>query len=320
MDTPPTSTTTTTATTTVVVETTTTDVTMAPEPAFRGRAADLPAPRTEVAGAVWEDRIIVVGGLDELGAASERTDIYDPDTDTWAAGPDLPVALHHTGVATMGERVYVVGGYADPGGWTPQQAVWSLGPDEESWQPEPDLVTPRGALAVVSTGDRLVAMGGVGPGGAFLTSTEILESGEESWRSGPELTEPREHLAAAAMGGDVYAIAGRTGPMTTNMFSVEVLRSGQWEPAPPLNYSRGGIGATAVGDVACVAGGEEPEGTIATIECLMNGAWEVVAELEVARHGLVVVALDGAIHVIGGGPQPGLTVSGVHEVIPVGTE
>jgi hypothetical protein len=104
------------------------------------------------------------------------------------------------------------------------------------------------------------------------------------------------------------------------MFSVEVLRSGQWEPAPPLNYSRGGIGATAVGDVACVAGGEEPEGTIATIECLMNGAWEVVAELEVARHGLVVVALDGAIHVIGGGPQPGLTVSGVHEVIPVGTE
>lgn len=308
-------------TTTVVVETPTTtvsDVTTLPEPPVRSRAADMPAPRTEVAGAVWEGRIIVVGGLDERGAASERSDIYDPETDTWTAGPNLPVALHHTAVATLGERVVVVGGYSiGPGGWTPEAAVWSLGVGEESWQAEPDMATARGALAVASTGDRLVAIGGVGPTG-FLTSTEMLEAGEEAWRSGPDLIEPREHLAAAAVGDAVYAIAGRTGGMDTNRSSVEVLRAGQWDEAPPLNFSRGGIGATAVGDVPCVAGGEEPTGTIATIECLIDGSWQVVTELEVARHGLAVVALDGAIHVIGGGPQPGLTVSGVHEVIPVG--
>ncbi len=286
----------------------------------RGRAAELPQPRTEVAGAVWEGRIVVVGGLDEGAAVSERTDIYDPDTDTWTAGPDLPVALHHTAVAALGGRVYVVGGYSiGPDGWIPEGTVWSLGPDDESWQREPDLGTSRGALAVASTGDRLVAVGGVGPGG-LLTSTEILEAGEQAWRPGPDLSEPREHLAAAAVGDHVFAIAGRTGGFDTNKSSVEVLGSAGWDEAPALNFSRGGIGATRVGDVPCVAGGEEQAGTIATIECLVDDSWQVVDELEVARHGLVVVALGGFLHVIGGGPEPGLTVSDVHEVIPVSVE
>lgn len=320
---PPLAVDTTTATTAPDVETTTTtspDTTL-PEPPVQGRAAEMPAPRTEVTGALWEGQIIVVGGLDEQGSASERSDIYDPETDTWTTGPALPVPLHHTAVATLGDRVYVVGGYSiGPGGWIPEAAVWSLGPGDDAWQSEPDLATARGALAVASTGEALVAVGGVGPGGVFLTSSEILEFGEEAWRPGPDLIEPREHLAAAAVDDEVYAIAGRTGGMQTNRSSVEVLRAGEWVAAPELNFSRGGIGATAVGDIPCVVGGEEPQGTIPTIECLVDGSWKVVAELDVARHGLAVVARDVVIHVIGGGPQPGLTVSGVHEVIPVGTD
>lgn len=291
-----------------------------PDPPRRRLAADLPGERTEVTGTVWEGMIIAVGGLDSQGRAMANVDIYHPDTDTWARGPDLPVALHHTAVATLGDRLYVVGGYAIEGGsWVPMSAVWSLGPGEDSWREEPPLATARGALAVASTGRRLVAVGGVGPDRRVLTSTEVLPAGG-SWEPGPELAEPREHLAATAVGDDVYAIAGRAGGFDTNLASVEVLPGGAdaWEQGPALNFSRGGIGAATVDGVPCVAGGEEPQGTIATIECLVSGAWEVVGELEMARHGLVVAALDGALHVIGGGPQPGLTVSGHHEVIPVG--
>ena len=93
------------------------------------RAADPPGTRTEVAGAVWEGRIIAVGGLNAQGDAIANTDIYDPVTDTWSGGPDLPVPLHHTAVATLGERVYVVGGYTiENGRWAPRSEVWSLGP------------------------------------------------------------------------------------------------------------------------------------------------------------------------------------------------
>lgn len=305
------------STTEAVSETVTTPVaTTLGEGSKSTRAADLPLPFTEVAGAVWEGRIVVVGGMDAGGEASDRTYVYDPGTDTWETGPNLPVALHHTAAATIGDRIYVVGGYSvEDLRLVSESAVWSLGPDDESWRAEPDLTTARGALAVVSTGDRLFAIAGVGPDADILTSTEMLEPGDSSWRPGPDLSEPREHLAATAIGEEVYVIAGRTGDMSNNMSSVEVLIAEQWEDAPPLNFSRGGIGATTVDDVVCVAGGEEPNGTIGTVECLLDGEWQVVAELEVPRHGLAVVTIDDAIHVVAGGPLPGLATSGVHEVI-----
>lgn len=285
----------------------------------RTRAAELPLPFTEVAGAVWDDRIVVVGGLDAGGEVSDRTYMYDPETDTWETGPNLPVALHHTALAVLGDRIYVVGGYSnDERGWVPEAGVWSLGLNDESWQPEPALAIARGALAVASTGDRLMAIGGVGPGVEHLTSTEILEPEESAWVPGLDLMEQREHLAATAVGDEVYAIGGRTGELSTNKASVEVLVSEQWEEAPPLNFSRGGIGASVVDEAPCVVGGEEPDATIDTVECLVDGAWQVVAHLEVPRHGLAVVTLDGAIHVVGGGPSPGLATSGVHEIIDLG--
>jgi hypothetical protein len=110
------------------------------------------------------------------------------------------------------------------------------------------------------------------------------------------------------------------GGLDTNMTSVE-----SWDPAgsegwrdePSLNDARGGTSAAAVGAIPCVAGGEEPEGTIASVECLSDGRWERIAELRVPRHGLAVAGFGGRLHVVGGGPQPGLSVSGAHEVFTV---
>jgi hypothetical protein len=282
-------------------------------------AAALPGPpRTEVTGTVWQGQVVAVGGLDATGAALDRVDLYDPETDTWSSGPELPVPLHHTAVETLGDRLYVVGGYAIAGGaWVAQSEVYSLGPDESAWQQEPSLQTSRGALAVASTGGRLVAIGGVDPTRQVLASTEFLDAGSESWQAGPDMATPREHLDAAAVGEDVYAISGRAGGFETNRTSVEVLRNGTWEEAPPVQHARGGIGAATVGQTPCVTGGEEPGSTIGTVECLLEDEWVVVAQLDHPRHGLVVAAVNGALHVIGGGTEPGLTVSDIHEVIPL---
>lgn len=291
------------------------------EPLEPRRAADLPGSRTEVTGTSWGERIIAVGGLDDTGAAMSNVDVYDPQTDTWSQGPDLPVALHHTAVAALDERVYVVGGYSIRGGsWAAEAAVWSLGAGEDEWREEPPLDTARGALAVASTGGRLVAVGGVAPDGTVLATTEVLELGAAGWVPGPGLGTAREHLAATAVDHEVYALAGRAGGFATNRDSVEVLRDDAWYDAGTLNHARGGIGAATVHGVPCVAGGEEDAGTIGSVECLFDGAWEIVAELEVPRHGLLVAGFDGWLHIIGGGPEPRLTTSSVHEVIPIPTQ
>lgn len=287
-----------------------------------GGAAPLPTARTEVAGAAWEGRIVVVGGLTAAGVASARVDVYDPVTDRWESGPSLPLGLHHVGLATLGDRLYLAGGYhnvAPSSEWLAQSGVLSLGPGERVWREEPPLAGARGGLAVAAVGDRLVAVGGSGAAGV-LRRTEVYLAGSDGWRPGPDLAEPRDHLAAASSGGRIYAIAGRQGSLESNLATVESWDPGStdgWRVEPRLNDTRGGTSASEAGGRPCVAGGEEPQGTIASVECLDETGWQRLADLQSPRHGLAVVGLQHRLHVVGGGPQPGLFVSPAHEVFDI---
>jgi len=287
--------------------------------------AELPVPRTEVAAAVLGGRIVVAGGLTLDGAASDRVDIYDPAANRWEPAPALPLGLHHSGMAALGDRVYVAGGYTNRAGqdWVAQSRVLSLGRDDRAWREEPALAAgPRGGLAMAAAGGRLVAVGGTDNRAGFLARTEVFTPGQRSWTAGPDMSEPRDHLAAAGSGGRIYAIAGRLGGLDTNKATVEswdpAAAGGGWRAEPGLNETRGGTSAAEAGGRPCVAGGEEPTGTIASIECLSGGRWSRVASLATPRHGLGVAGLGDRLHVIAGGPQPGLFVSGAHEAFTVG--
>ena len=274
--------------------------------------AAMPVPRTEVAGAAWQGGIAVVGGLLATGAASDRADLYSPDGNKWTRLPPLPIALHHAPVVGS-NMLFVVGGYTMANGeWATSDRVFGLGAGERSWRELPRLPAARGAHVAAEVANRLVVAGGVVDGAATNT-VALFENG--AWRDGPPLAKAREHLAATFARGRVYVIAGREGGENfTDVESWDGVEAG-WRSEPPLNDSRGGIGAAAIGDQPCVAGGEEPAGTIASVECLRSGEWERVARLRQPRHGLVVVALGSQLHVIGGGRRPGLSVSGIHEVL-----
>ncbi len=280
--------------------------------------AELPVPRTEVAAATLGGRIVVAGGLTLDGAASDRADIYDPVTNRWEPAPALPLGLHHSGMAALGDRVYVAGGYTNRAGqaWVAQSVVLSLGRDERAWREEPALSGTRGGLAMAAAGGRLVAVGGTDNLGQFLARTEVFTPGQRSWTAGPDMSEPRDHLAAAGSGGRIYAIGGRLGGLDTNKATAESwdpTGPGGWRAEPRLNDTRGGTSAAEAGGRPCVAGGEEPAGTIASIECLSAGRWARVATLQMPRHGLGVAGVGDRLHVIAGGPEPGLFVSGAHE-------
>jgi hypothetical protein len=303
--------------------TTTTTTTAAAAPTVPAALADMPVPRTEVAGAVLGGRIVVAGGLTPDGAASDRADFYDPATNRWAPAPALPLALHHSGMAALGDRVYVAGGYTNRAGqdWVAQSRVVSLGTGERAWREEPALGGTRGGLALAAAGGRLVAVGGTDNLGNLLARTEVFVPGQRSWTPGPDMTEPRDHLAAASSGGRVYAIAGRLGSLESNLATTESWdptgAGGGWRREPRLNDTRGGTSAAEAGGRPCVAGGEEPGATIASIECLAGGRWTEVATLRAPRHGLAVAGVGDRLHVIGGGTEPGLTVSGTHEAFTI---
>lgn len=276
-------------------------------------ASPLPLPRTEVAAARLGNEIAVVGGYLPWGDTSAQADVYSPVGDRWRRLPDLPTAVNHASAASWRGRVYVVGGY--PGTRPPVRDAWVF--QNGGWRTLPSMPAGRGAAGAAVVGNMLYVVGGVGPSG-LARSAFAFDLVRQRWRIIPAPT-PREHLAVTAAGGRVYAIAGRTSGLDTNLRIVESFRPGarRWTRLRPVPAARGGTAASASGNLIVSVGGEAPQGTIASVfgYDVRTRRWRRLPDLPTARHGLGAVTFGKRVYVIGGGPQPGLTTSGANEFL-----
>jgi len=278
------------------------------------RAAPLPDPRGEVAAAVLEGEIAVVGGFDRNGSDSARVDVYSPARDAWRRLPDLPAAVDHAMAAAAGRRLYVLGGYGRSR--IPRRSAWTLAPGGR-WRGLPPLPVGRAAGGAAIVKGQLYVVGGVGPRG-LARQTLVLDLRRSRWSRIPGPW-PREHLAVTAAAGKVYAVAGRTAGFDTNTTIFESLAppSRRWRALPPVPSGRGGTGAAVVGTTLVSVGGEAPQGTIRTVFGfdLRSRAWRRLPDLPTPRHGLGVAAVAGRVYAAAGGTTPGLATSGTNEFL-----
>lgn len=279
--------------------------------------APMPVPRTEVAAAVVGSEIVVVGGFTSDGGASPRADAYSPARNSWRRLPDLPVGVHHAMAVGAGGRVYVLGGYTATG--MPLRAALVL--ERNRWRALPRMPFARAAAGAAIAAGKIVVAGGVTTGSRRLArSALVFDLHTRRWTSAPGPT-PREHLGVTSFAGTVYAVAGRTSGLDTNLLHFESWRPGQsrWQRLQPIPDARGGTGAAALRGQIVSAGGEEPGGTIAEVLAyrIVDKRWVRLDDLPTPRHGVGVAALGGRFYVIGGGPQPGLTVSSANESLAV---
>lgn len=277
----------------------------------------MPLPRTEVAAATMGSEIVVLGGFTADRGASKRVDAYSPARNSWRGLPDLPIGVHHSTAVGAGGRLYVLGGYTVAG--MPLRSAFVL--DRGRWRALPRMPYPRAAAGAAFAGGTIVVAGGVGAAGRLARNALSLDLRTRRWSVvvGPT---PREHLGVASLAGTVYAIAGRTAGLDTNLLNFESYRPGdkRWRRLAPIPDARGGTGAAGlVGQIVSV-GGEEPDGTIAEVLSyrVAEGRWVRLDDLRTPRHGVGVAALDGRVFVIGGGPEPGLTVSSANETLQIG--
>lgn len=279
------------------------------------RAAAAPIALTEVAATAHQGRIWVAGGLDDQGRAVDLVLLYDPGSDTWSDGPALPEPVHHAALVSDGFYVFLIGGYVGGGSGRPTDAVWRLQAGGQ-WLPDRPLPQARAAGAAAWTGvGQVMYGGGVGPGGV---SADVFVQEDHGWRALTSLSQPREHLAATSAGvGSVTFLGGRVGGLDGNLGTVDLVSAegvvGRTEDLPT---ARGGIAAFSAGALGdCVVGGEGTNGTFGAVECIGPISRSTLPGLTVPRHGLGAVFLDGRAYALLGGPQPGLTVSDVVEVL-----
>jgi N-acetylneuraminic acid mutarotase len=74
--------------------------------------ASMPTARWFLAGALGRDgKIYAIGGSMDTGSNSLSTvEVYDPSQGTWSSAPSLQVARHGLGAASLGGKIYAVGG------------------------------------------------------------------------------------------------------------------------------------------------------------------------------------------------------------------
>jgi N-acetylneuraminic acid mutarotase len=280
-------------------------------------AAPVPVARTEVAAAVFGKEIGVVGGFLLNGRNSARADAYSPARNRWRRLPSLTTPVDHAMAAGRGSELYVVGGYGPGSVALPTAYVLRRG----RWVPLPPMPAPRAAAGAAVAGGKLYVVGGVEGPGRLARDAFAFDFEDARWSviPGPR---PREHLGAAALRGVVYAVAGRTSGLDSNLDVVEAYdpRANRWRAIPRVPGPRGGTAAAGVAGRLVSAGGEEPGGTIRTVFAYNPNTrrWARLPSLPRPRHGLGLVGYRGRAYALAGGPQPGLTVSRANDVLRLG--
>ena len=117
---------------------------------------------------------------------------FDPATNKWTVLTPLPAPRSSHNAVVIGDRLYVVGGWAlagsSPGEWQTDALVYNVADPGEGWQKLPKPPFRRRALAVSHWNGRLVALGGLDDEGEVSQRVDMFDPQSGQWMQGPELS------------------------------------------------------------------------------------------------------------------------------------
>jgi len=126
-------------------------------------APPLPTPRFALSAVVHESRIWTLGGVAFTPNGFSEFDCvetYEPALRVWTRSTDrvLPWSVAAHGSCTLGNRLYLFGGFSGDGGIGTQAAVYDF--NLRAWSIIPPLPHPRAAMGVAILNETIYLIGG----------------------------------------------------------------------------------------------------------------------------------------------------------------
>ena len=214
------------------------------------------------AGAIGLDGFVYVfSGLNTTEGVTNETQIYNPATDTWSLGADIPAAAWEAKAATGEDgRIYVAGGEVG----AVSDIVQIYDPVTNAWGTGASLPDTAVAGAMAASGDYVYYAGG---GSSGYTATDVLYrysiSADEWTTLAPIPSARATHALEVGHDGLLYLIGGSdsayntgTAFTTTYVFDPD---DETWTNGPSLNAARKYHGASLSPDgrVYCFGGNDE---------------------------------------------------------------
>jgi len=264
--------------------------------------ASLPVPVDSHAAVVLDDRIYILGGLNN-GTATAAVYAYDLATGTWTARAPLNEARYELAAVALNGAIYAIGG--EDGKWSRSlmTTVERYDPVADRWDFVAPLQHGRNGLAAGVIDGRIYAVGG--NDGAAHDALEIYDPATDQWTTGANLPIGREFLAAAVLNGKLYAVGGQGVPPNhagaSGMVDVYDPAQNAWTSETSLVPARISPCAAVLQGRIYVAGGFNPE-PLDGVSAFDPDAhvWRAAAPLPVDVSGATAVELAGQLYVVGG--------------------
>ena len=210
---------------------------------------DMPTPRTEVTASTIGSRIYVVGGFDAVGDTSSVIEVYDPRSNTWSEGKQLPIALHHAAATSYEGKLYIVGGYSE--GWIPSSTLFIYDPLTNEWTRSRDMSTPRGALTSQFINGILYAVGGWN----IVYVNDEYDPVTNTWTTKSSMPTNRGGIVASSLYESIYVFGGETSTGTFYDNEQYIPSLDIWLIREMMPTARHGLAAVEAGGSIYVIGG-----------------------------------------------------------------
>jgi len=268
--------------------------------------ASMAEPRSSMAIATFEGKIIAIGGRSNLGALSS-VEMYDPLSDTWTALKEKPTAVYEVSAAVIGEKIYVPGGIKQDGSLTKVVEIYDFRKNE--WEKGAELPVAISSYGMTSYEGQIYLFGGWDSQKA-LDSTWRYDPNTNSWHQGSPMPTARMHPAVLAEGGKIYVMGGSDGDSklnTNESYSpyIELEKANPWNVEPNLPQKLSGYTAIKLYDKIAIFGGKSAvSGAIDQFHySTIQKEWQIIninSETASPISDAAYVLLGDNIYVIGG--------------------
>lgn len=298
----------------------------------------MPIAVQEIYPAIHQGKIYVAGGLsDKISAEQQQmtaeVQIYDPATDRWQAGPALPQPRHHAYLVSVGDKLFVFGGFvqANGGRWSASADILLLDETKSVWRNVAQLPKPLTETVAAVLNGKVHFVSGRSPSGP--ENAQWRDQADVNWhwvfdplsftvsKAAPVAT-PLNSASAVALKQQLYMMGGRkVGGGNLALLQRFDLALSQWQQLAPMPQASGGLAAAALGQHILVFGGEYFDnggGVYAPVwqYDVTTDSWQQLGSMPLPRHGLGAVTLNNKVYVLGGATKAGLNAtSAVLEVV-----
>ncbi len=218
-------------------------------------AGTLTGPLHDAAAALLGERVLVFGGgspssTDEVQALPVANGSTAAGASAEATGK-LPTVRSDLSAATVGGRVYVLGGYD---GTTPLDSVLATS-DGSRFTQVATLPQPARYIAVAALGGRIYAFGGETASGEATDAIREVDPGAGTAKLVGHLPTPLSHASAVVLGGEIYVLGGEENGAATDRILRFDPATGRASPAGHLPSPVANGAAAVVGSTAYLIGG-----------------------------------------------------------------